>query len=199
MRGGSRANSGRKKKYEDSTRISVPRPLSYELTERLDYWWNEKGFRTKAIIQALDSINRQSIKKFDQAVSAGPGRTSGLGGESLNISYEEVDIYSLLISDPEKTVLITAYGDSMLGAGIHHGDILVVEQRSDSDEPPPTGKIVIASVDDEVMVKRYRLDDGKIFLDSENPDYPSIEISEESRIKINGIVRRSIRMDLSSY
>jgi DNA polymerase V len=199
MRGGSRPNSGRKKKYEDPTRISVPRPLSYELTERIDYWWNEKGFRTKAIIQAIDSIDRRSIKLFDQAVSAGPGRTSGLGGESLHTSFEEVDIYSLLISDPEKTVLIIAHGDSMIGAGIHHGDILVVEQRSDSDEPPRNGKIVIVSLDDEVMVKRYRIDNERKFLDSENPDYPSIEISEESRIKIDGIVKHSIRMNLSSY
>lgn len=67
--------------------------------------------------------------------------------------------------------LLTVKGDSMVGAGILDGDLVVVRSQPDAED----GEIVAAMVDgEEATVKRLRRRDGSIHLVSENPDYPAM-------------------------
>ena len=76
----------------------------------------------------------------------------------------------------------------MLNAGIHPGDILVV----DKSLLAKSGKIVIAVVDGEFTVKRLHKYKGKISLKAENPEFKDIEISEGNELIIWGVVTSTI-------
>lgn len=90
----------------------------------------------------------------------------------------------LVVRHPEKTYFLRASGESMLGAGIMSGDLLVVEQAEDA----PSGKVVIAAVDGEVTVKRLQRRGGRVLLRPENDAYPDINITGRDDARIVGIV-----------
>lgn len=77
----------------------------------------------------------------------------------------------------------------MTGAGIHPGDLLVVDR---SVEPSP-GSIVVAAVDGEFTVKRFRRSNGKVILAPENPAFRPIEFAEDAELQIFGVVTSIIR------
>jgi DNA polymerase V len=97
---------------------------------------------------------------------------------------DKLDLNELLIKHPSATFFLRVSGSSMINAGIHHNDILIVD-RSIS---PAHGKIVIAAVNGELTVKRLHLEKQKVQLVAENPAYPPIEIKEGSDLHIWGVV-----------
>ncbi|MGZ8182309.1 MAG: LexA family protein [Methylobacter sp.] len=99
-----------------------------------------------------------------------------------------LDLNELLVQKPAATFFARAQGESMLGAGIHHNDILVVDR---SIEPVP-GKIVICALNGELTVKRLERDNGLWKLKAENKDYPDIAIHEELEMVIWGVVTNVI-------
>jgi len=186
--GGYREKAGRNEKYgEKRVEIGVPSSISNELVRTIDDFWN-RGIRGKELIDALSSAEFRKIRKYDYPVSAGAHSTSSVGGDSMNTDYEEIDLCQALISEPSKTIIIPAMGDSMIGIGIFPGDWLIVEQINPLFQKPKEGDIVIVSVDDETLVKRYKKEKGKVVLISENENHPPIRASEGS-IYISGIVK----------
>ncbi len=99
-----------------------------------------------------------------------------------------LDLNELLVQKPAATFFVRAEGESMLGAGIHPNDILVVDR---SIEPIP-GKIVICALNGELTVKRLMREAGQWLLKSENPDYPNIPLAEELEMVIWGVVTNVI-------
>ncbi len=86
---------------------------------------------------------------------------------------------------------LTVSGDSMVGAGIHNGDVVVVQKQSEARK----GDIVVAVVDGEATVKRYFAESGRIRLQPENDDFDPIYVDRRSgdfRIagKVVGLLRR---------
>ena len=96
----------------------------------------------------------------------------------------KLDLNTHLIKHPAATFLVRAEGDSMQGAGIQSGDMLVVNRSLEVTH----GKIVIAAVNNELTVKRLWRRDGEVKLLAENPDYLSIDITHESDVVIMGVV-----------
>lgn len=90
---------------------------------------------------------------------------------------------------PQPDYALRVNGDSMTGAGIRHGDLLLVHHTPDARP----GQIVVARIDDEVTVKRYRRRGGKIVLESENPDYPDIRVSSKRPFAIEGLAVGNLR------
>jgi DNA polymerase V len=72
----------------------------------------------------------------------------------------------------------------MIGAGIHNGDLLVVDRSIE----PKDKSIVIAVVSGEFTVKRLRIIKKKIILESENGNYPAKEIGSETEFEVWGVV-----------
>ena len=85
---------------------------------------------------------------------------------------------------PAATFFVRVAGDSMIDAGIHHGDILIVDRSLDA-EP---GRVVIAVVEGEMLVKRLRRLGGRLALLSENENYPPLELREGVDLIIWGVV-----------
>jgi DNA polymerase V len=99
-----------------------------------------------------------------------------------------LDLNELLVQKPAATFFVRAQGESMLGAGIHPNDILVVDRSID----PVPGKIVICALNGELVVKRLKHQAGQWRLASENPYYPDIPLLEELEMVIWGIVTHVI-------
>ena len=95
-----------------------------------------------------------------------------------------LDLNEHLIAHPAATFYVRVAGSSMEGAGIFDDDLLIVD-RSLEAQP---GNIVVAVIDGDFTVKRLVKRRGKVLLVAEHPDYPPIQIHEESEATFWGVV-----------
>ena len=104
---------------------------------------------------------------------------------------QNLDLNQYLIENPPATFFLKVEGDSMIEAGIHSNDILVVDRSL----KPQSGKIVIASVDGELTVKRLYLSADKrtVELRPENANYKIIKLNESNELDIWGVVTAVVR------
>lgn len=111
-----------------------------------------------------------------------------------------LDINDLVVKNPASTFFVRVEGDSMEGAGIFSGDVLVVDRAIE----PKDGKIVVAAVYGEMVVKRLKRINPKaqehsaraseqFLLCSENNTYEPIEVSNNDDCYIWGVVVGSVR------
>lgn len=96
----------------------------------------------------------------------------------------KLDLNTYLIRHPAATFFVRVTGDSMIDAGIHSGDMLVVDRSLE----PSGSSVVIAGVEGELTVKRIRKCGGKLFLVSDNSGYEPIEVREDADFSIWGVV-----------
>ena len=96
----------------------------------------------------------------------------------------KLDLNQYLIKHPTATFFVKVSGESMLNAGIHPGDILIVDRSL----TPKHGKIVVAAVDGNLTVKRLCIRQNKTQLLPENEAFDAIDIHEESNVTIWGVV-----------
>lgn len=89
-----------------------------------------------------------------------------------------------VIVHPDSTFIIHVAGDSMTGAGIFDGDLLVVDRSLE----PHEGDIVVAILDDEMLVKRLVCRRGRAILHAENPAYPDFTPGDGEDLVIWGVV-----------
>lgn len=100
-----------------------------------------------------------------------------------------LDINDLVVKNPAATFFVRVEGDSMEGAGIFSGDVLVV----DRSVTPAHEKIVVAAVHGEMVVKRLVAHSGTHLLVSEHEDYAPITVSENEDVHVWGVVVGSVR------
>lgn len=110
--------------------------------------------------------------------SIGPSIASSIG--------PSIDLQRLLIRDPVHTVLLRVWGDSMVGAGIQHGDLVVVERH----RSPRSGQLVVALLGDGFTLKRLVRRQERWLLEAAHPAYPALELGEG---RIWGVAIHAIR------
>jgi repressor LexA len=112
---------------------------------------------------------------------------AGFAAPAEEQAEELVTLDHYLVSDRSRTFLLRVKGDSMINAGIHEGDLVVVERGKE----PKLGEIVVGVLDGEFTLKKLKRDKGKYYLQAENPDYPDLYPLEE--LKVAGVVAGVIR------
>jgi len=114
------------------------------------------------------------------------GGTVQAGFPSPADDYVEksIDLNEQLVRNPTSTFFVRAKGDSMKDAGITSGDILVVDKAV----TVANKQIVVAMLNGEFTVKRLRKKKGQVFLESENQDFPPMEITPDQELVIWGVV-----------
>jgi len=112
---------------------------------------------------------------------------AGMPNAAISDSHEMLTIDDYLVPHPSKTSLVRVKGDSMIDAGIHEGDLLVVEQQNHARE----GEIVVAIVDNEFTVKYLAREDGQHILKPANKAYPVIR--PRGRMEIFGVMAGLVR------
>jgi DNA polymerase V len=108
------------------------------------------------------------------------------GFPSPAADYEDarLDINDYLVRNPVSTFFFAVEGDSMQGAEIFDGDILVVDRSVRARH----GHIVIAFINGERLVKRLHRRGGRVALVAENPIYPALEIQDGMDLEVWGVV-----------
>ena len=131
-------------------------------------------------VQIPDSSQRSYPLFFSKVHAGFPSPADDFMDNRLNLN-------EYVIQNPRSTYFVKVSGDSMIGAGIFSGDILVVDRSLAVTD----NRIVVAMIDGEFMVKRLRRHKGSMYLISENSHYPPIEVVDQE-LMIWGVVTFSV-------
>ena len=99
-----------------------------------------------------------------------------------------LDLSEHLIEREASTFFVRVAGDSMTEAGIHDGDLLIVDRAKE----PEDGSVVVAALDGELTVKRYRFEAGQPSLVPEAEGHDPILIEPGQELIVWGVVRHVI-------
>jgi DNA polymerase V len=109
---------------------------------------------------------------------------AGFPSPAADYQEDKLDLNKHLVKHPVATFFVRVAGDSMIGAGIHCGDLLIVDRSLE----PKDKSVVIAVVDGEMTVKRIRIHGKRITLEPENENYCAWEITEDTQFEVWGVV-----------
>lgn len=101
---------------------------------------------------------------------------------------DRIDLNEHLIDNPAATFFVRVRGQSMVEAGIHDGDLLIVDRAKE----PTDGAVIIAVLDGELNVKRLKKENGSVYLMAENEGYEDFEVSEHQAFEVWGVVTNVI-------
>jgi repressor LexA len=163
---------------------AFPTPRELEASERLVTRPRGGGLRSVSP-RRMGSRRAMSFQLIPVAgfVSAGFGDPV----EPTDLGSIPVDLAALNIPATTRTFALRVRGDSMTGAQIADGDLVVIEARE-----PKIGDIVAALIDGETTLKRFVAEDGQMFLRAENAKYPDrIPLRE---LTIQGVMRAVVRV-----
>ena len=94
-----------------------------------------------------------------------------------------------LVTHPEATFIMRVETDSMKGAGIYNGDLLIVDRSVEAKD----GKVVVGALNGELIIGRLSVKNKRHFLVSEDGEYRPFEIHPESDFMVHGVVTYSIK------
>jgi DNA polymerase V len=120
------------------------------------------------------------------------GLKAGFPSPADDYSHETLDFNHDLIRHPEATFYGRVQGDSMIDAGIHDGDIAVIDRSIE----PRDGDIVVGYINEEFTIKYLSLKhrrEGYIELCPANKKYKPIRINEDDDFQVWGVVVWTIR------
>ena len=117
------------------------------------------------------------------------GISAGFPSPADDFKEVRISLDNELVTNKEATFYARVSGDSMIGAGLDDGDLLVIDRSLN----PENGKIAVCLVDGEFTVKRIKKEKDKLYLIPENKKYKRIDIKEENELIIWGMVKYVIK------
>ena len=134
------------------------------------------------ILARLVPASYQPLPYFIERIPAGfPSPASGYMEASI-------DLNDLLIDHPHATFLVRVEGLSMIDMGIYPDDLLVVDRSLEAKD----GDIIVCSIFGEFTVKELCCEPTPKLI-AHNPDFPDIDITDESDFEVFGVVTNTIR------
>jgi DNA polymerase V len=127
-------------------------------------------------------------KRFTQH-DVSTANATGFGAAADDYMDRGIDLNEQLIRNKPATFFMRVSGNSMINAGIFDGDIVIVDRSI----KPKNGKIVIAVIDGEMLIRRYEQSLNKLRLVPDTPKLSAIDVSEFSDFKIWGVVIHIVR------
>jgi DNA polymerase V len=120
-------------------------------------------------------------KEFTQQ-DVNTANTTGFGAAADDYAERGIDLNEQLIRNKPATFFLRVNSDAMTGAGIHIGDVVIVDRSLE----PKNGKVVIAVVDGELLIRRLELAGTKTLLVAANKKLASIDATD--RLNLWGVV-----------
>ncbi len=115
--------------------------------------------------------------------------SAGFPSPVLDFIDLSIDLNRQLIKHPSATFYGRVKGQSMKDAGIHDGDLLVIDKSLE----PTSGKIAVCCIDGDFTLKRIRIEAGELWLMPANESYSPIKVDECNDLRIWGIVTYVIK------
>jgi SOS regulatory protein LexA len=147
-----------------------------------------KGFlqrhagKARALITPVQKVRITDVPIYGQI----PAGMSALTEQDIE-GHVSLDTHSANVSKNHGTFALRVRGDSMIGAHILDGDVVILEQSKEIHN----GDIVAALIDGETTLKRYVVDHGRPYLKAENSRYPNLIPARE--LKIQGVMVSLVR------
>jgi repressor LexA len=147
-----------------------------------------KGFlqrhagKARALITPVQKVRIHDVPIYGQI----PAGMSSLTEQDIE-GHVSLDTRSANVSKNHGTFALRVRGDSMIGAHILDGDVVILEQSKEVHN----GDIVAALIDGETTLKRYVVDHGRPYLKAENSRYPNLIPARE--LKIQGVMVSLVR------
>jgi DNA polymerase V len=123
------------------------------------------------------------------AIFIDTGISAGFPSPADDFRETRISLDEEFIQNKEATFFAKVSGQSMIGAGLDDNDLLVIDRSIE----PANNKIAVCFLDGEFTVKRLRVENDQVWLQPENPDYPTIKITEENDFVIWGIVTSVVK------
>jgi DNA polymerase V len=139
-------------------------------------------------IEQFFSAGYQGTKTFKQ-LDVPTANATGFGSAADDYMERGIDLNEQLVRNKPATFFMRVQGNSMINACIHNGDIVIVDRSI----KPQSGKIIIAVVDGEMIIRRIEKSMNKIRLIPETPKLSPIEITEFTDFTIWGVVTYVIK------
>jgi DNA polymerase V len=117
------------------------------------------------------------------------GIKAGFPSPAADFESDEISLDKVLVKNHLSTFYAKANGNSMTGAGIDNGDIMVIDRSLE----PTENKIAVCCIDGEFTVKRIKIEKEGLYLIPENKDFEPIKISEDNQFIVWGIVTYVIK------
>ena len=117
------------------------------------------------------------------------GISAGFPSPADDFKETRISLDRELVKNKEATFYARVSGDSMVGAGLDDGDLLIIDRSLN----PENGKIAVCLIDGEFTVKRIKKEKDKLYLTPENKKYKPIELKEENELIIWGVVQYVIK------
>ncbi|MBD3329400.1 translesion error-prone DNA polymerase V autoproteolytic subunit [Candidatus Dojkabacteria bacterium] len=115
--------------------------------------------------------------------------SAGFPSPAEDLIDRKLDLNEFVVQHPNSTFFVKVAGDSMIGAGILDGDILVVDRSLNAKNQD----IILAIIEGEFTVKRLAKSSTGVALVPENSNYKPIKIDENSDFEVWGVVTSIIR------
>lgn len=138
-------------------------------------------------IENFLSASYTGSKRFTQ-LDVSNANASGFGAATDDYMERGIDLNEQLIKNKPATFFMRVSGISMINAGIYDGDIVIVDRSI----KPKSGRVVIAVVDGEMLIRRLDVTMNKMRLIPETPKLSPIDVSEFSDVQIWGVVTYTI-------
>jgi DNA polymerase V len=146
--------------------------------------YGEKTIALRIPLSMIESIKDFITSKGHQIPLFSNRVAAGFPSPAEDHIEDHMDLNTYLIKNPPATFLVRASGTSMINAGIHDNDLLVVDRSLE----PIHGRIVIAAVNSELTVKRLYKKEGVLFLMPENDQFKPIPLLLDADVVIWGVV-----------
>lgn len=137
--------------------------------------------------ETLDIFSSISVEEFLLPIYE--GISAGFPSPAGDFEEHIIDLNKYLIKRPSSTFLGRVKGNSMKDAGIHDGDIMII----DKSLPFVNNKIAVCFLNGEFTVKRIQIKNDRCFLVAENEAYKPIEVTEENEFIVWGVVVHVIK------
>ncbi len=134
-------------------------------------------------IFSADTETELALPFVDDGISA------GFPSPALDFVDLSIDLNKHLIKNPSATFYGKVKGDSLKNAGIHDGDLLIIDRSIE----PINGKIAVCFIDGEFTAKRIKISKEEVLLIPENENYEPIKVTADNDFLIWGIVTHVIK------
>lgn len=191
-RGGKREGAGRPSTDSKLYTFRAPKGMA----EYIDAQDNKTDFIKNCIAKSIVD-ERTNLEKLGTVYSATQIKEMNLPYFDIGIvagfpipldndeKAQDIELLKMLCPNPESCYLIRVEGYSMIDAGIHSGDIVIVDK---SNRNPTESQAAVCELNGEYTVKRVIEDEQGLWLVPANPDYPRIRIEEGDDFSVWGVV-----------
>ena len=195
-RGGRRKGAGRPRTNSKLYTFRAQEPMAKVI--------DKQKSKTKFIKECIENeIERRNHPRWGEIIPAESVRDMSLpyfdpglvAGFPIPLDSDEkaqdIELLKMLCPHPESNYLIRVKGDSMIDAGVHSGDIVIVDK---SRRNPGRQDIAVCELNGEYTLKRFVKRGGTGWLVPANPEFPEIQVTENDNFSVWGVVTAIIHV-----